>query len=87
MAKSVTINPKECAQDFANSAGCGVRWEILGSSKRLGNEFLLTSSSFAEKIILLMLLNPSLENLPNHANIHNVIASRNNKIPLPDLLL
>ena len=37
MAQSVTIHPKQCANDVGNnSAGCGVRWEILGSSRRLG---------------------------------------------------
>ena len=34
MAKSITIHPKDCAG--GSSYGCGIRWEILGSSKRLG---------------------------------------------------
>ena len=34
MAKSITIHPKECAGGI--SYGCGIRWEILGSSKSLG---------------------------------------------------
>ena len=34
MAKSISIHPKECAG--GSSYGCGIRWEILGSSKRLG---------------------------------------------------
>ena len=34
MAKSITIHPKECAG--GSIYGCGVRWEILGNSKRLG---------------------------------------------------
>ena len=34
MARNVTIHPKDCAG--GSSYGCGVRWEILGSSKRLG---------------------------------------------------
>ena len=37
MAKSITIHPKECAG--GSSYGCGIRWEILGSSKRLGMIF------------------------------------------------
>ena len=41
MAHSVTIHPKQCANDVgSNSAGCGVRWEILGSSTRLGRVFI-----------------------------------------------
>ena len=34
MAKSISLHPKECAG--GSSYGCGIRWEILGSSKRLG---------------------------------------------------
>ena len=34
MARSVTIHPQDCTGGGVK--GCGIRWEILGSSKRLG---------------------------------------------------
>ena len=41
MAASVIFFPLQCASDPKVQTGCGARLEILGSSKRLGNTYLL----------------------------------------------
>lgn len=38
LARNIIIFPHKCANDLItnNPSGCGIRWEILGSSKSLG---------------------------------------------------